>query len=167
MLCGTIEANHFRYLYYCNAIFCLGICFYCNAICCLGICCHWHTSLCCRYFRKWANILCEFIPEIVFLLSIFGYMVILVITKWVMEFENSNCAPGILVGKFIKLSGVVTLRSVLLYRYTRSLLDMAFLQFYFCSTTATSGITQRFFSQNYLHFLRFCRFYIKMRVIAD
>ncbi|XP_067936775.1 V-type proton ATPase 116 kDa subunit a1-like isoform X2 [Watersipora subatra] len=50
------------------------------------------------FFRNVANIFCEFIPELIFILSIFGYMLLLIIVKWLQFFHNTNCAPSILVG---------------------------------------------------------------------
>eukprot|EP00164_Ancoracysta_twista_P002911 GFYU01003875.1.p1 GENE.GFYU01003875.1~~GFYU01003875.1.p1 ORF type:complete len:789 (-),score=277.14 GFYU01003875.1:293-2659(-) len=34
------------------------------------------------YFRRWINIYCEFIPQMIFLMSTFGYLCILIIAKW-------------------------------------------------------------------------------------
>lgn len=56
-------------------------------------------SYLCSYFRNWKSIFCEFIPEMVFILSIFGYMLVLIVAKWLSRFENTSCAPSILVGK--------------------------------------------------------------------
>lgn len=50
------------------------------------------------YFKKPINIYCEFIPQIIFLSVIFGYMDILIIYKWfTFSAENSPCAPSILI----------------------------------------------------------------------
>jgi V-type H+-transporting ATPase subunit a len=44
------------------------------------------------------NIYCEFIPQIIFLCSLFGYLVILVFTKWVwFTADQAACAPSILI----------------------------------------------------------------------
>ena len=53
-----------------------------------------------RYFRRPINIFCEFIPQIVFLLCLFGYLVALVFYKWI--FFTSLCtqyAPQLLIRK--------------------------------------------------------------------
>lgn len=50
------------------------------------------------YFKKPINIVCEFIPQVVFLLSIFGYMNLLIISKWLTyDSRDSSCAPSILI----------------------------------------------------------------------
>lgn len=51
------------------------------------------------YFKSTTNILCEFIPMITFLMSIFGYMCALIIAKWIKyDIYSSGCAPSILIG---------------------------------------------------------------------
>lgn len=50
------------------------------------------------YFKKPINIVCEFIPQVIFLLSIFGYMNLLIISKWLsFTSKESGCAPSILI----------------------------------------------------------------------
>lgn len=50
------------------------------------------------YFKKPINIVCEFIPQVIFLLSIFGYMNLLIISKWLAyDSKSSACAPSILI----------------------------------------------------------------------
>ena len=50
------------------------------------------------YFKKPLNIVCEFIPQVIFLLSIFGYMNLLIISKWLTyDSRDSGCAPSILI----------------------------------------------------------------------
>lgn len=50
------------------------------------------------YFRKPVNIFCEFIPQVIFLMSIFGYMNLLIIAKWIVfDSESSGSAPSILI----------------------------------------------------------------------
>ncbi|CAG0914205.1 unnamed protein product [Notodromas monacha] len=50
------------------------------------------------YFKRPLNIYCEFIPQILFLLSLFGYLVILVFFKWVWySADTAGCAPSILI----------------------------------------------------------------------
>ena len=36
-----------------------------------------------RYFRDKLSIICEFIPQMIFLNALFGYLVILIIAKWI------------------------------------------------------------------------------------
>ena len=51
-----------------------------------------------KYFNKQLNVLCEFIPQMIFLLSIFGYMNLMIIVKWLKyDSTNSSCAPSILI----------------------------------------------------------------------
>lgn len=52
----------------------------------------------CSHFRKPLNIFCEFIPQVLFLMSIFGYMNLLIIWKWFKyNAANSGCAPSVLI----------------------------------------------------------------------
>lgn len=53
------------------------------------------------YFRHYLSILTEFIPMLLFLLSIFGYLCALVFAKWGVYLAINNyyqCAPNILIG---------------------------------------------------------------------
>jgi len=51
-----------------------------------------------RYFKKPLNIYCQFIPEVIFLLSIFGYLVVLIFFKWLNFTANeASCAPSLLI----------------------------------------------------------------------
>ncbi|XP_067672802.1 V-type proton ATPase 116 kDa subunit a1-like isoform X3 [Haliotis asinina] len=50
------------------------------------------------HFRNVLNILVEFIPEVIFLLSLFGYLVSLVYYKWVtFDVSKAGCAPALLI----------------------------------------------------------------------
>jgi len=57
------------------------------------------------YFKRWERIFCEFIPQVVFLLALFGYLCVLVIIKWFMYGDSDNfdddhgsyCAPAVLI----------------------------------------------------------------------
>lgn len=52
-----------------------------------------------RYFKKPLNIFCEFIPQLIFLVSIFGYLIILIFIKWIKFTEkDSQSAPNLLIG---------------------------------------------------------------------
>ena len=56
------------------------------------------SSLSNSYFKKPVNIFCEFIPQVIFLMSIFGYMNLLIIAKWIVfDSESSGSAPSILI----------------------------------------------------------------------
>ena len=57
-----------------------------------------------RFFKKPMNIYCEFIPGLIFLLSIFGYLVIQIFYKWVnFDASQSDTAPSLLIGMYITL----------------------------------------------------------------
>lgn len=50
------------------------------------------------YFRNYTSIFYEFIPQVLFLLTIFGYLVGLIIAKWLINYEgNNSCAPSLLI----------------------------------------------------------------------
>lgn len=58
----------------------------------------WLISLCFRYFKKPLNIFLGFIPEIVFMASLFGYLVLLVFYKWTSyNAYSSKDAPSLLI----------------------------------------------------------------------
>src|SRR5689334_23284749 len=49
------------------------------------------------FFKRYRNIYAEFIPQILFLHSIFGYLVVCIIIKWATDWEHSStAAPGLL-----------------------------------------------------------------------
>ncbi|XP_054155330.1 V-type proton ATPase 116 kDa subunit a 1-like [Oppia nitens] len=51
-----------------------------------------------KYFQNRLNIICEFIPQVIFLLSIFGYMNLMIVVKWLKyDSRESGCAPSILI----------------------------------------------------------------------
>jgi V-type H+-transporting ATPase subunit a len=50
------------------------------------------------YYRKGINIFCEFVPQVIFLLSIFGYMNCMIIMKWfIFDSESTQKAPSVLI----------------------------------------------------------------------
>jgi V-type H+-transporting ATPase subunit a len=48
------------------------------------------------HFGKKMNIITEFLPQILFFWSIFGYLVFLIIFKWMTPWANPSSAPGLL-----------------------------------------------------------------------
>ncbi|XP_054724797.1 V-type proton ATPase 116 kDa subunit a 1-like isoform X2 [Uloborus diversus] len=51
-----------------------------------------------RYFNQRLNVICEFVPQLVFLVSIFGYLVLLIFSKWTnYDARLSGCAPSLLI----------------------------------------------------------------------
>jgi len=55
------------------------------------------------HFRKPVNIFCEFLPQILFLLSIFGYMCFLIIYKWSVDWVALNQSPPFLLNVMIQM----------------------------------------------------------------
>lgn len=53
-----------------------------------------------RFFNKRLDILCLFIPEMIFILFTFGYLCIIIVAKWLSPFyfEKSSLAPSLLIG---------------------------------------------------------------------
>ena len=50
------------------------------------------------HFRRYLNIFCEFIPQMIFLLSIFGYMNLMIFVKWFKyDYTTNGDAPSILI----------------------------------------------------------------------
>uniref|UniRef100_A0A672UQ42 V-type proton ATPase subunit a n=1 Tax=Strigops habroptila TaxID=2489341 RepID=A0A672UQ42_STRHB len=50
------------------------------------------------YFKKHINIILQFIPEMIFILSLFGYLVFMIIFKWChFDVSSSQSAPSILI----------------------------------------------------------------------
>eukprot|EP00299_Pterocystis_sp_00344_P011937 c5651_g1_i1.p1 GENE.c5651_g1_i1~~c5651_g1_i1.p1 ORF type:complete len:825 (+),score=219.03 c5651_g1_i1:125-2476(+) len=47
-------------------------------------------------FGDWITFIHEFIPRMLFLGSIFGYLVIMIFAKWGTHYENTHCAPSVL-----------------------------------------------------------------------
>ena len=53
-----------------------------------------------RYFNDRINIICEFIPEMLFLIAMFGYLIILIVYKWfAYNAATASCAPSLLMSK--------------------------------------------------------------------
>ncbi|XP_006812349.1 V-type proton ATPase 116 kDa subunit a 1-like, partial [Saccoglossus kowalevskii] len=50
------------------------------------------------YFHRPLNIICEFIPQVLFLMCMFGYLVIMIFMKWfIFDAESSSQAPSLLI----------------------------------------------------------------------
>ncbi|XP_070172748.1 V-type proton ATPase 116 kDa subunit a 1 isoform X1 [Polyergus mexicanus] len=55
------------------------------------------------YFKKRLNITCEFVPQVIFLMALFFYMVLLMFIKWIKYgpkndlIEGPGCAPSVLI----------------------------------------------------------------------
>jgi len=58
------------------------------------------TVLCVfSHFRETLSIFFEFIPMVVFLMALFGYLDILIIGKWLIhDASTADCAPSLLIG---------------------------------------------------------------------
>lgn len=48
------------------------------------------------HFGKYIDFLFEFIPQLGFLILLFGYMDFLIVYKWLTYWENTNVAPSII-----------------------------------------------------------------------
>jgi V-type H+-transporting ATPase subunit a len=48
------------------------------------------------HFGRPMNIVTETLPQILYMVSIFGYLVIMILYKWSVHWENPSEAPGIL-----------------------------------------------------------------------
>lgn len=52
-----------------------------------------------RFFGKLLNVFCEFIPQVLFLMCLFGYLCVLIFYKWVnFTAYEAGCAPSLLIG---------------------------------------------------------------------
>ncbi|XP_030854070.1 V-type proton ATPase 116 kDa subunit a [Strongylocentrotus purpuratus] len=51
-----------------------------------------------RYFKRSLNIWGEFVPQLIFMISIFGYLVVLIFVKWLIyDVWNENSAPSLIL----------------------------------------------------------------------
>ena len=48
------------------------------------------------FFGKYLDFLFEFIPQIVFMVGLFGYMNFMIVYKWLTEFTDLSKAPGLI-----------------------------------------------------------------------
>eukprot|EP00301_Raphidiophrys_heterophryoidea_P006059 c12479_g1_i1.p1 GENE.c12479_g1_i1~~c12479_g1_i1.p1 ORF type:complete len:666 (+),score=149.92 c12479_g1_i1:90-2000(+) len=48
------------------------------------------------HFRDFVTLINICVPRLVFFLSVFGYMSILIVVKWATPFQNTHCAPSVL-----------------------------------------------------------------------
>jgi len=52
-----------------------------------------------RFRNDYLSIYCEFLPQMIFLMCIFGYLIILIFHKWVaFDASDAACAPSLLIG---------------------------------------------------------------------
>ena len=66
----------------------------------------------CISYSKYIDFFCEFIPQLLFMLSTFGYMTFLIIWKWFIRFSDTSESPSIittLLNMGFKVGGVVGL----------------------------------------------------------
>ena len=54
---------------------------------CLGICMSAANGV---YFKKPLDIIYQFVPQLTFMLSLFGYLSFMIIFKWCTDWSNSN-----------------------------------------------------------------------------
>jgi len=59
----------------------------------LGICMKGLNSI---YFKKYLDFFFEFIPQLVFMVGLFGYMNFMIIYKWLTPYEDPSKAPGLI-----------------------------------------------------------------------
>eukprot|EP00760_Papus_ankaliazontas_P036530 PhM_4_TR8339/c3_g1_i1/m.73329/K02154/ATPeV0A, ATP6N; V-type H+-transporting ATPase subunit a len=62
------------------------------------------------YFKDWKHIVFGFVPEVIFLMSTFGYMAIIIVVKWCSGFDSTFDAPSLLetMTNFFLQPGTVT-----------------------------------------------------------
>uniref|UniRef100_A0A8B9FLX4 V-type proton ATPase subunit a n=1 Tax=Amazona collaria TaxID=241587 RepID=A0A8B9FLX4_9PSIT len=76
----------------CSKIICISICFYISGTLVLSF------LILSSYFKKYINIILQFIPEMIFIVSLFGYLVFMIIFKWChFDVHSSQSAPSILI----------------------------------------------------------------------
>jgi len=56
-----------------------------------------------KYYKNKINIFFEFIPQIIFLGGLFGYLVIIIIIKWCTDWNNASIPPPSLITVFTQL----------------------------------------------------------------
>ena len=58
------------------------------------------------YFWKYFDFLFIFIPKLIFMLSLFGYMVFCIIFKWTKDFSNDTSKSPSIINIFINFNDV-------------------------------------------------------------
>lgn len=48
------------------------------------------------YFRRYVEFFFEFLPQLAFMVLLFGYMDFLIVYKWLQEWPNPEVAPSII-----------------------------------------------------------------------
>mmetsp|Transcript_64490 Transcript_64490/g.147744 ORF Transcript_64490/g.147744 Transcript_64490/m.147744 type:complete len:816 (-) Transcript_64490:112-2559(-) len=81
---------------------------------CFGLAC---KTANCLYFKKWKDLLFENIPEYIFLLSIFGYLCVLIVYKWCTDWVGLGLpAPALLdtlLGMLLEFGSPIPAENVL------------------------------------------------------
>jgi len=76
---------------------------------CLSACNH-------IYFKDKISLFFEFIPQLLFLLCTFGYMVVIIFMKWVIHYDNTSLAPNLIqtmIGMFLSPGSLPTVKDPL------------------------------------------------------
>ena len=62
------------------------------------------------YFKRWAEFCFEFIPQLIVMLAMFGYMDLLIVLKWLTDYEGiTHQAPSIIqtmIGMFLNQGAI-------------------------------------------------------------
>ena len=51
---------------------------------------HVHVFCICSHFKRYINIFVEFIPQVLFLMALFGWLVFLIFYKWCYHYDDPN-----------------------------------------------------------------------------
>ena len=52
------------------------------------------NSFCSSHFKQYINIIGEFIPQMLFMICIFGWLCFMILTKWIVFYEDKNTVSG-------------------------------------------------------------------------
>ena len=64
-----------------------------------------NKGLNCLYFKDFSGFLFEFLPQLIFMCCTFGYMVLLIIIKWLTNFEGKEDKAPSIISIFINFIG--------------------------------------------------------------
>lgn len=56
-----------------------------------------------RPLLKWLNLLTQFVPQVIFLWSIFGYMCVLIVIKWSVNWDEHGGSPDLILNVIINM----------------------------------------------------------------